>query len=125
MEDHVDETAVAELDSRISAAKAEAEGADRESEVVRRLKLLERQRGSLVELIRRRADIESQFESCVLAVQNVRFDMLRLRSAGINDVLDDITRATQQARALSIDINAAIGAAGEMKEAIGRHASLP
>ncbi len=125
MEDHVDETAVAELDSRISAAKAEAEGADQESEVVRRLKLLERQRGSLVELIRRRADIESQFESCVLAVQNVRFDMLRLRSAGINDVLDDITRATQQARALSIDINAAIGAASEIKEAIGRHASLP
>jgi len=92
--------------------------------VVRRLKLLERQRGSLVELIRRRADIESQFESCVLAVRNMRFDMLRLRSAGINDVLDDITRATQQARALSIDINAAIGAAGEIKEAIGRHTSL-
>ena len=124
MEGHVDETAVAELDSRISAAQAEAEGADEESEVVRRLKLLERQRGSLVELIRRRADIESQFESCVLAVQNMRFDMLRLRSAGINDVLDDITRATQQARALSIDINAAIGAAGEIKEAIGRHTSL-
>lgn len=120
MEDHVDETYVSELDHRIAAARAEAEGADEGAEVSRRLKLLEKQRESLAQLVRRRADIESQFESCVLAVQNVRFDMLRLRSAGINDVLDDITRATQQARALSIDINAAIGAASEIKEAIGR-----
>ena len=64
--------------------------------------------------------IEEQFESCVLAVQNVRFDLLRLRSAGVDAVLGDLTSATQQARALSIDVEAAIEAAGEIREELGK-----
>ena len=66
---------------------------------------------------------DAKFESCVLAVQNVRFDLLRLRSAGLSAVLDDITSATQQARALKIDVEAAIDAAGEIKQALGRDIS--
>ena len=63
--------------------------------------------------------IEDQIESCVLAMQNVRFDLLRLRSAGVAAVLDDLTQATQQARALSRDVDHAIAAAGEIREALG------
>ena len=55
----------------------------------------------------------------MLAVQNVRFDLLRLRSAGVTAVLDDLTSATQAARVLSDDVEAAIGAAGEIREAAG------
>ena len=55
-------------------------------------------------------------ESCVLAVQNVRFDLLRLRSAGVAAVLGDLTNATQQARALSRDVDNVIAAAGEIRE---------
>ena len=69
----------------------------------------------------RRGHVETQFESCVLAVQNVRFDLLRLRSAGVAAVLDDLTSATQQARALSVDVEAAISAAGEIRAALGKN----
>ncbi len=114
MEGNVSNSSVDSLDSRIEALKAE--GANPESD--RRLSLLERQRTALVELVKRREKIEAQFESCVLAVQNVRFDLLRLRSAGVDAVLSDLTSATQQVRALQIDVEAAIDAAGEIKEAL-------
>jgi hypothetical protein len=52
----------------------------------------------------------------------VRFDLLRLRSADMDQVLSDLTSATQQARALRIDVEAAIDAAGEIREALGRGA---
>lgn len=118
MEGNFSSRSLEELDHRIGELKGA--GAQIEPEADRQLKLLERQREALGELARRQSEVETQFESCVLAVQNVRFDMLRLRSAGVSTVLDDLTRATQQARALSIDINAAIGAAGEIREALGK-----
>src|SRR2546427_7966525 len=43
---------------------------------------LVRQRQALTDLVTRRGLIEDQVESCNLAMQNVRFDLLRLRSAG-------------------------------------------
>jgi hypothetical protein len=114
MEGSVSDSSVDSLDSRIEALKAG--GADTESD--RRLGLLQRQRTALVELGKRREKIEAQFESCVLAVQNVRFDLLRLRSAGVDAVLSDLTSATQQVRALQVDVEAAIDAAAEIKEAL-------
>jgi hypothetical protein len=56
----------------------------------------------------------------VLAVQNIRFDLLRLRSAGVSAVLDELTSATQAARVLSDDVEAAIEAAGEIRDELGR-----
>jgi serine/threonine-protein kinase len=52
-------------------------------------------------------------------MQNLRFDMLRLKSAGVSAVLSDLTSATQQARAISRDVDHALSAAAEVKEAIG------
>jgi hypothetical protein len=116
MEGNVDDDALGRLDRRIQ----ELEGSGADPETDRRLDLLQRQREALAELVERRARVEAQFESCVLAIQNVRFDLLRLRSAGVAAVLDDLTSATQQARALQIDVEAAIDAAGEIKQALGR-----
>ncbi len=116
MDRDVDDAAVARLDARIQ----ELESGPADAETERRLDLLKRQHAALKELVKRRGKVESQFESCVLAVQNVRFDLLRLRSAGMEQVLGDLTSATQQARALRIDVEAAIDAAGEIKEALGR-----
>jgi serine/threonine-protein kinase len=62
--------------------------------------------------------VEEQIESCVMAMQNVRFDLLRLRSAGVAAVLSDLTNATQQARALSRDVDHAIAAAGEIQDVL-------
>src|SRR5881409_3516643 len=109
----VDAAALARLQEKLEAIKRQPESAERE------LDLLERQRQTLTDLLTRRQLIEDQIESCVLAMQTVRFDLLRLRSAGVAAVLDDLTHATQQARALSRDVDHAIAAAGEIREALG------
>src|SRR5690349_21444834 len=108
----VDGTSVARLDDRIAQVKGQAEGAERD----RQLALLDRQRQALADLVGRRDGVREQLESCVLAMQNVRYDLLRLKSAGIGAVLGDLTQATQQARALSRDVDHAIAAAGEVKD---------
>ena len=92
--------------------KAQPEGVERD----RQVGLLERQRQALADLVGRRNGVREQLDSCVLAMQNVRYDLLRLKSAGIGAVLGDLTQATQQARALSRDVDHAIAAAGEVKD---------
>ena len=112
MEGEVDPDALARLEARIQDLKTDGEDD-------RRVDLLRRQHATLKELLERRGTLQSQFESCALAVQNMRFDLLRLRSAGVSSVLDDLTSATQAARALSFDVEAAIEAAGEIRKELG------
>jgi serine/threonine protein kinase len=111
----VDDGALARLGEKIEATKRQPESSERE----RQVGLLERQRRTMTDLLTRRQLVEDQLESCVLAMQNVRFDLLRLRSAGVAVALDDLTRATQQARALSRDVDHAIAAVGEIKQVLG------
>ena len=111
----LDPGALPRLDEKIAATKGQPEGPERD----RQVGLLERQRQALTDVVTRRQLVEDQIESCVLAMQNVRFDLLRLRSAGVAAVLDDLTHATQQARALSRDVDHAIAAAGEIREVLG------
>ena len=115
LERDIDEHALDKLDARISALGQEPTGSDRE----RRITLLQQQRQKVTQLAERRGKLSAQFEACVLAMQNVRFDLLRLRSAGVADALGDLTQATQQARALSRDVDAAIVAAGEIRKITG------
>ena len=114
MEGAGDPSTLAGLDTRIRELEEQAPGADND----RRLDLLRRQRVTVAELVERRGRVAAHLESCVLAVQNVRFDLLRLRSAGVQAVLSDLTSATQEARALQIDVEAAIDAAGEIRDAL-------
>jgi serine/threonine-protein kinase len=119
MEGTVDQQTLDRLDERIHSVEArDPESPDPDAQ--RRLDLLRRQREMLADLMQRRGRVEAQFESCVLAIQNVRFDLLRLRSAGVGAALSDLTSATQQARVLSVDVEAAIAAAGEIKQALGK-----
>ncbi len=121
MEGEVDRDALDRLEERIVLAEAEGEGKERD----RRLDLMRRQKQTLSELLDRRGKVEAQFDSCVLAVQNMRFDLLRLRSAGVAAVLDNITMVTQQAKALNRDVNAAIAAAGEIRETLRAETPRP
>jgi serine/threonine-protein kinase len=114
MSGDVDDGALARIEIRIEAVKHHEEGVERE----RQISLLERQRQALSDLLTRRNHVEEQIESCVLAMQNVRFDLLRLRSAGVAAVLSDLTNATQQARALSRDVDHVIAAAGEIRDVL-------
>jgi serine/threonine-protein kinase len=114
MDSNLDTEGLAQIDERIAALAKEPDDPER----ARRLNLLERQRQTIVDLNGRRGQVASHLESCVLAMQNVRFDLLRLRSAGVAAVLSDLTQATQQAKALSRDVDNAIAAAGEIREAL-------
>jgi serine/threonine-protein kinase len=103
-----------QIEDRLESLRREPDDAER----ARRLALLEKQRQTILDLQGRRGQVAGHLESCVLAMQNVRFDLLRLRSAGVAAVLGDLTNATQQAKALSRDVDHAIAAAVEIKEAI-------
>jgi hypothetical protein len=114
MDSNLDTEGLGSIDERIAALAKEPEDPER----ARRLNLLRRQRQTILDLQGRRSQVASHLESCVLAMQNVRFDLLRLRSAGVAAVLGDLTQATQQAKALSRDVDNAIAAAGEIREAM-------
>jgi len=99
------------LDARIAALATEPATAEQE----RRLVLLQRQRASLHDLLERRRSLANQMESAALMLQNLKFDLLKLRSSGIGSAIEDNTSATQEARALSRDIGHVLEAAEDLK----------
>ena len=101
-----------ELAARLAAARAEP-GATPDRE--RRLQLLERQKVTIEDLMRRRATLSGQLEHASLVLQSVKLDLLKLRAAGVQAALDDVTSATQEARALSRDIGHVLDAAAEVR----------
>jgi serine/threonine-protein kinase len=111
----VEDGAIDRLDARLATMTEMPESPERD----RQLGLLQRQRQALGDLLQRRQVIEDQLESCILAMQTMRFDLLRLKSAGVDAVLGDLTMATQQARALSRDVDHAIEAASEIRQVLG------
>jgi serine/threonine protein kinase len=112
MDSDLDSEGLTQIDERIAGLSREPDDPER----ARRLGLLQRQRQMVADLRGRRSQVASHLESCVLAMQNFRFDLLRLRSAGVAAVLDDLTQATQQAKSLSRDVDNVIAAAGEIRE---------
>jgi hypothetical protein len=103
----------AQLDARIAVVEAEsADSTDHE----RRLNLLHRQRATLRDLAERRTRAAAQLESARIALENLRFDLIKLRSSGVQSALQDVNNATQEARALSRDIGYVVEAASEVKK---------
>jgi serine/threonine-protein kinase len=102
------------LERRLAALRAEA-GPEPTAEQERRITLLERQRASIAELTERRGTLAAQIESAGLALQNLRLDLLKLRSSGLGSAMSDVANATQEARALSREIGHAVDAAKEVR----------
>ena len=100
------------LDERIAQLKREPETTDRD----RRLGLLERQRATLHDLLDRRAALLTQMESASLALDTLKLDLVRFRSAGVGSALEDVTSATREARAVSRDIGHMLDAQDEMRK---------
>src|SRR2546430_1558920 len=75
----VDRGAIARIEQKVATSEREPQGPERD----RQLGLLKQQRQALVDLFNRRRQVDEQLESCGLAMQNVRFDLLRLKSAGV------------------------------------------
>ncbi len=103
--------ALPELDKQIAAAESESAAPDRE----RKLGLLRRQRATLQDLADRRAMLSAQLENAGIVLRNIRLDLIRLRSAGVQSAIDDVATATQEARALSREIAHVLNAAEELK----------
>ncbi len=102
------------LDARVGALRAEAGDAPT-AEQERRIALLERQRATILELVSRRSALASQLESASLTLQNLRFDLLKLRSSALGTAMSDVAHATREARAMSRDIGHAVDALNEVK----------
>jgi serine/threonine protein kinase len=99
------------LDARI--AEIEREGRSPEAE--RQLSLLRRQRTTIDELDARRVALARQLDSAGLALGSLRLDLVKLRSSGLQSAFSDVSSATQEARALSNEIDHVLAAAAEMK----------
>ena len=111
LEGQADPQALDDLDRRIG--QMEREGLSLEGE--RRLSLLKRQRTSLLELAENRATLGQQLENAVLMLGNLRLDMVKLRTSGLQSNLSDVSSATQEVRALSHDIGLMLEAAEEAR----------
>ncbi len=102
---------ITQLEQRLHDARALPPSSDRD----RRVQLLERQVVSLNDLADRRSTLAQQLDHAALVLQTMRLDLLRLRSSGIGAV-SELHSVTQEARALSLDIERVVGAAAEVRE---------
>jgi serine/threonine-protein kinase len=111
LERGLDTAGVQSVSREIETLEAQANPLDEPAseQRVRRLAQLKRQRRSMQELERRRASVADRLESCSLALQSMRFDILRLRSG---------TQTTQQVTALALQ---AMELAREVDNAIYAH----
>jgi serine/threonine protein kinase len=112
LEQSIDPRQLDELEARLAAMPTESDSVEGE----RQLSLLRRQRDILADLVQRRAMLGRQLETAGLALGNLRLDLIKLRSSGVQAALSDVTSATQEARALSHEIGAVLAAAAEVRE---------
>ena len=100
------------LDERITKIKQDPAS----GEAARQLPLLERRRSSLHDLLNRRQTLLGQMESASLALQNLKLDLLKLRSAGVDSAINGAGSATQEARSVSRDIGRIIDVADDLRD---------
>ncbi len=97
---------------RLTDLRARPESPERD----RQLELLERKQRVHADLIQRRTECLDHLESCTLMMQTLRLDTLRIKDRGIGAVMSGLNEATQQARAMSRDVENALGAAAEVRD---------
>ena len=90
---------------------------------VRRLAQLRRDRRAVADVERRRDARKGQIESCRLALENMRLDLVRLRTG--NSSVQSVTSIAEQAMALARDVDIAVGAASEVRSVIRGRAASP
>ena len=98
------------IDREIAQLESQANPLDRQAseERIRRLAYLKRQRRSVAEIGERRERTQARLESCRAALQNMRFDVLRLR-AGTQDAAG-LTLMAEQALSLAREVDGVVGA---------------
>jgi chromosome segregation ATPase len=107
------------LEAEISTLESAANPLERGSEDrVRRLAYLKRQRRALVDTDQKRQGLASKLETCALALQNMRFDLMRLGASP--QMHQHITSLANQAMSLAENVDEALYVADEMGRLGGR-----
>jgi serine/threonine-protein kinase len=111
--------ASAEVEAEISALEAQANPFDARAseERVRRLAHLKRQRRAVADLENRRERSRERMESCLLALENMRLDVLKLKAG--SQTLQQITQVAERARELASEVDNAMYVADEMAKLKG------
>jgi serine/threonine-protein kinase len=104
------------LEQEISRLEGEANPLDRvaSEERVKRLAYLKRQRRGQRDISRRREKAASDLENCRLMLENMRLDLVRLRT-GAGGSYVQVTTVAERAMALAREVDAMVYAADELK----------
>jgi serine/threonine-protein kinase len=97
--------------SRLEGAANPLEGAASD-ERVRRLAHLRRQRRAMADLVRRRDEAAEKLETCAIALNNMRLDMVRLRAG--TQTHENVTTLAVNAMSLAESVDSALYVADEM-----------
>jgi serine/threonine-protein kinase len=111
LEHAADPAQMASVEQRLADAQLQPDSAERQ----KRIEMLEKQRQTLSELAAQRQRLQEQLESATLMMENMRLDLVALGSVGVQSAMNDATSATQEARALSRDLQIALEAARELR----------
>jgi len=116
--------AASRIDAEIGTLESEANPLEtaRSEARVRRLAQLRRDRRAVAESARKLDARRAQMESCRIALENVRLDLVRLRT-GTSSV-KSVTLVAEQAMALARDVDIAVQAANEVREATTSRSAL-
>jgi len=79
---------------------------------VRRLAMLKRNRHAVADASRKRSEMSAKLESCSIALQNMKFDVLRLKTG--NQSWQHVTSVAEQAMALAREVDSAVYVGDEM-----------
>jgi tRNA A-37 threonylcarbamoyl transferase component Bud32 len=107
-------TGVEVIDKEIAMLESQAnplEGAASELRV-KRLAMLKRNRRTASEGSRRRTELKARLENCALALQNMKFDVLRLKTG--NESWQRVTSVAEAAMALAREVDSAIYVGDEL-----------
>ena len=110
------------LEREITTLENAANPLERGSEDrVRRLAYLKRQRRALVDAVQKKEAIAGKIETCALALQNMRFDLMRLGASP--QMHQHITSLANQALNLAENVDVAVDVAEEMGRLSGKRSS--
>jgi len=116
MERELQQHPVSEIDKEISKLELEANPLDTQASEarVRRLAQLRRDRRAAIDGEKRLEVRKAQLESCRLSLENVRLDLVRLRTG--NGSVQSVTLIAEQAMKLAHDVDIAVASAREVRE---------
>ena len=103
------------VEAEIEQLEAAANPFDPNSEErLRRLTILKRKRQALGDLRKRRESQGARFENCVLALENMRYDVLKLKTGGQS--FQQVTQLAERAMSLAQEVDNAVYVAEEMRK---------